>query len=141
MTDRASPEGLREAIDAALHELGEPGPGYPAPVANAVDILRAAIRDTGPRPDSGIDHALHYDPSCEECAYLARPVMLPRPDSGIDPRVVEAFDVLGAMWSWSEDNGYFATGSGAVLAAGRLLKEVVGRPAQPLSTPRTETSE
>ena len=46
MTDRASAEGLRAAIDAALHELGEPGPGYPAPVANAVDILRAALRDT-----------------------------------------------------------------------------------------------
>ena len=35
---------LRAAIDAALHELGVPGPGYPAPVANAVDILRAALR-------------------------------------------------------------------------------------------------
>ena len=53
MTDRASAEGLREAIRAALHELGEPGPGYPAPVANAVDMLRAALRDTGSRPDSG----------------------------------------------------------------------------------------
>lgn len=44
MTDRASAEGLREAIRAALNELGVPGPGYPAPVANAVDILRAALR-------------------------------------------------------------------------------------------------
>ena len=47
--DRADPvstEGLREAIDVALHELGEPGPGYPAPVANAVDILRAALRSS-----------------------------------------------------------------------------------------------
>src|SRR5690349_8763007 len=44
--DPVSTEGLREAIDVALHELGEPGPGYPAPVANAVAILRAALRDT-----------------------------------------------------------------------------------------------
>lgn len=29
------------AIDMALHELGVPGPDYPAPVANAVRILRA----------------------------------------------------------------------------------------------------
>lgn len=34
------------AIDAALHELGMPGPGYPAPVANAVDILRVALAST-----------------------------------------------------------------------------------------------
>ena len=47
-------------------------------------VRRTPGSDTGSRPDSGIDHALHYDPSCEECVYLARPVMLPRPDSGID---------------------------------------------------------
>jgi hypothetical protein len=40
---------LREAIDAALHELGVPGEGYPAPVANAVDILRAASDESGKR--------------------------------------------------------------------------------------------
>jgi len=39
---------LRAAIDAALHELGVPGPGYPAPVANAVDILRAALEEPTP---------------------------------------------------------------------------------------------
>lgn len=60
-------------------------------------------------------------------AALATPAQ-PEP---LDPRIVEAFDVLGAMWSWSEANGYFDTGSGAVLAAARLLREVVGRPAQP----------
>jgi hypothetical protein len=32
------------AMDEALHELGVPGPGYPAPVANAVAILRGAYR-------------------------------------------------------------------------------------------------
>ena len=34
---------LLEAIDKALHELGVPQPGYPAPVANAYDILRVAL--------------------------------------------------------------------------------------------------
>lgn len=32
-----------EAIEHALNELGVPQPGYPQPVANAVDILRAAL--------------------------------------------------------------------------------------------------
>lgn len=35
---------LRQAIRAALDELGVPGPGYPAPVANAVEILTRAVR-------------------------------------------------------------------------------------------------
>jgi len=43
-------EGLREAITAALNELGEPGDGYRVPVANAVDILRAALAETEPKP-------------------------------------------------------------------------------------------
>jgi hypothetical protein len=34
---------LRTTVEAALNELGVPGEGYPAPVANAVDILRAAL--------------------------------------------------------------------------------------------------
>ena len=41
-------ERLRSAIDAALHELGVPQPRYPAPVANAVDILRAALEEPTP---------------------------------------------------------------------------------------------
>lgn len=32
-----------DAIEAALKELGVPQPGYPAPVANAVEILKKAI--------------------------------------------------------------------------------------------------
>lgn len=32
-----------QAIDNALHELGSPTPEYPAPVANAVNILTKAI--------------------------------------------------------------------------------------------------
>ena len=33
----------RESIRMALDELGEPQPGYPAPVANAVEILKRAL--------------------------------------------------------------------------------------------------
>jgi hypothetical protein len=40
-----SKEKLRRAIDAALHELGVPGPEYPVPVANAVGILRKALEE------------------------------------------------------------------------------------------------
>ncbi len=36
-------EYLREKIGQALDELGVPGPEYPAPVANAVVILRQAL--------------------------------------------------------------------------------------------------
>ena len=34
---------LRHAIEMALNELGVPQPGYPQPVANAVEILQTAI--------------------------------------------------------------------------------------------------
>ncbi len=34
----------RDAIDQVLHELGVPGPEYPAPVVNAVTILEDALR-------------------------------------------------------------------------------------------------
>ena len=34
---------IEAAARAALNELGVPGEGYPAPVANAVDILTAAL--------------------------------------------------------------------------------------------------
>lgn len=37
---------FKMSIDAALHELGVPGPGYPAPVANAVDLLSSALETT-----------------------------------------------------------------------------------------------
>lgn len=46
-------------------------------------------------------------------------------------KVAEAYDLLGGMWSWSEENGYFETGNTWPLLAGRVLKEVVGRPAKP----------
>jgi hypothetical protein len=38
---------LRQAIQAALNEVGVPGPGYPAPVANAVTILQRALAIDG----------------------------------------------------------------------------------------------
>jgi hypothetical protein len=43
---QAENERLRAQIQRALNELGVPGPGYPAPVANAVDIL-ASLSDEG----------------------------------------------------------------------------------------------
>lgn len=40
---------LRDAIQRALNELGVPQPGYPAPVANVVEILGNALA-AGPSP-------------------------------------------------------------------------------------------
>ena len=34
---------MADGIERALHELGVPGEGYPAPVANAVEILQTAF--------------------------------------------------------------------------------------------------
>lgn len=34
----------QEPVKRALDELGVPGPDYPAPVANAVEILRESLR-------------------------------------------------------------------------------------------------
>lgn len=34
---------MADGIDRSLHELGVPGEGYPAPVANAVEILEEAF--------------------------------------------------------------------------------------------------
>lgn len=34
---------VKREIRRALNELGVPGPGYPVPVANAVDILQGAL--------------------------------------------------------------------------------------------------
>jgi hypothetical protein len=35
----------QKRIEAALRELGEPQPGYPAPVVNAIQLLREAFRE------------------------------------------------------------------------------------------------
>lgn len=51
---------LWDAICAALDELGVPGPDYPAPVANAVAILRRAVG-----ADSDIEEGDEFDgPIC-----------------------------------------------------------------------------
>ena len=40
---KAEAEVYRKALERICNELGVPGPGYPQPVANAVDIARAAL--------------------------------------------------------------------------------------------------
>lgn len=35
---------VKKSIRKALNELGVPGPDYPAPVANAVEILQGALK-------------------------------------------------------------------------------------------------
>jgi hypothetical protein len=56
---RAEIERLRAAMEAAQNELGVPGDNYPAPVANAVEILRTALEDEDdvgpPAPGEGLD--------------------------------------------------------------------------------------
>ena len=140
MTDRASAEGLREdlaafasLLEAEWYNGNLDERAYERLNGDLAGITakhRAALRDTGPRPDSGIDHTLHYDPSCEECAYLARPVMLPRPDSGILARWPEA-DLFAAL----DAEGWFR---GLTTAeATRYTHKVYAR----LSTSRTETTD
>ena len=58
MTDRASAEGLRALLDEWETHRRE----IDSPIAAAQ--VRAALRDTGPRPDSGID-------ALREAAYYA----------------------------------------------------------------------
>lgn len=45
LTSGAAFTKLYSGIQAALKELGVPQPGYPAPVANAVEILKKAVAD------------------------------------------------------------------------------------------------
>jgi len=48
-----------------------------------------------PRADAG--HALHFDPSCEECAYLARPTretLAPQADAGTLREAIEALTLF-----------------------------------------------
>jgi hypothetical protein len=70
---------LEAAVKSALDELGVPGEGYPAPVANAVEILRAALGDTPPRAPSPIDR-LHGQ--------------VDYPPLPVDGEPVDAFDVV-----------------------------------------------
>jgi chromosome segregation ATPase len=43
----AKNERLREALEAITRELGVPDENYPAPVANAVEVARAALAGSG----------------------------------------------------------------------------------------------
>ena len=43
-SDQAKIAAMRQAIALALNELGVPQPGYPTPVTNAVELLRAALQ-------------------------------------------------------------------------------------------------
>ena len=43
----------RNAAQRALNELGVPQPGYPQPVANAVEILTSALKSSGKADSEG----------------------------------------------------------------------------------------
>jgi hypothetical protein len=45
--------------------------------------------------------------------------------------IEDALDLLGGMWSWSEDNGYFLSQTGWVGMTAHLLRDAAGRPANP----------
>ena len=48
------------------------------------------------------DHALHFDPDCEECVYLARPTVIRvAPERSLDAAWVEAEAALPVGW-WFE---------------------------------------
>ncbi|KAF0156261.1 MAG: hypothetical protein FD189_1066 [Elusimicrobia bacterium] len=59
----AERDRLREALRAICNELGVPGPGYPAPVANAVAIALAVLSPTAPEP-CGQNGSRHICPDC-----------------------------------------------------------------------------
>jgi hypothetical protein len=91
--DRASAEGLRERIESLIDD--------DEAAYVSVALIRAALRDTGPRPDGGIDvpyHTpteIHYRGTHDDCIattphYHARSYKAgewsagPRPDSDRD---------------------------------------------------------
>jgi len=55
MTDRASAEGLREAATDVVEHAEDKHPYLRCTATDHVLALAVALRDTGPRPDSGID--------------------------------------------------------------------------------------
>jgi hypothetical protein len=62
---RRATRDMRAAISDALHELGEPQPGYPAPVANAVQILRDALNmDAGKDLRTALGASEEGKPDC-----------------------------------------------------------------------------
>ena len=83
MTDRASAEGLRALRDELVEEQGDNYPLYNWVIRfeEAVRADERALRDTGPRPDSGIRPTPHDMKSgcqhtglvlsvCDDCNYV-----------------------------------------------------------------------
>jgi hypothetical protein len=69
------------------------------------DLITGGLADAGFRltpvgPEErgeGLDHAEHFDPACEECAYLARPTretLFPASDSGAEERLRAALEMV-----------------------------------------------
>lgn len=60
---------LRAALRAAGNELGVPGEGYPAPVSNAAEIIRAALATSSTEAtDYWCGHDAHVPGDCPEAA-------------------------------------------------------------------------
>ena len=111
MTDRASAEGLREALDETLRPyLLTTGLVTPSTYEKLLD--GAAMRLT-----------VHHDAALRDTGS--------RPDSGIDPKRLDA-----ARYSRTRTHGYHTHPTGMACP-----EYVVGQCAFALSTPRTETSE
>lgn len=61
---------LQKRIDAALKELGVPQPGYPAPVANAVDILTNGLKRICEHEWQDVEAVVHGADQCKKCFVL-----------------------------------------------------------------------
>lgn len=91
MTD----ERLREAASHAADFIDTFPAVRGSRKANDIRVaLRAALAATE------LDHALHFDPDCEECAYLARPTRetltaTPEPPTLDVERLARAYDECG----------------------------------------------
>jgi len=116
MTDRASAEELREAARAMWYAHTEDqrfaGPVSADPYRDFERALLAALRDTGPRPDSGIDGLRELI------------------DADALAEAIHSFEHLD-----SEEV------CDAPMYAAELARRYVKARTRRLSTPRTETSE
>ena len=59
-------QAMRGYVVAALRELGIPGPNYPAPVANAVDLLNLALASLPPVAPEGENETTPPSPESEQ---------------------------------------------------------------------------
>lgn len=82
---------LRAALEAIERDWLDVLPPAGHPIVHGIfqrlpamlaPLVRAAVTPKD-EPDAPLDHALHFDPDCEECVYLARPtvVKVPTEDS------------------------------------------------------------